>query len=78
MIQQTVERLKPLAGLETHGSLPNEYLAQEIARPVAGIAGRQHCAGAGCAQYSAGVRGGAFLIERENPDACWGVSVGLM
>ncbi len=38
MIQQTVERLKPLAGLEKTWVITNEYLAQEICRPVAGHA----------------------------------------
>ena len=37
MIQQTVERLKPLAGLENTWIITNEYLAQEIADQLPGL-----------------------------------------
>jgi len=37
MLQQTVERLKPLAGLDKTWVITNEYLAQEIAGQLKGI-----------------------------------------
>jgi len=37
MIQQTVERLKPLAGLDQTWVITNEYLAAEIADQLKGI-----------------------------------------
>jgi mannose-1-phosphate guanylyltransferase len=73
MIQQTVERLNPLAGPEKTWVITNEYLAQEIADQLPGLpisqivqepVGRNTAPACGLA---------AFLIERQNPDAVLGV-----
>jgi mannose-1-phosphate guanylyltransferase len=57
MIQQTVERLKPLAGLDKTWVITNEYLAHEIADQLPGPA-TADCPGACGAQHCAGVRTG--------------------
>src|ERR1035441_4532110 len=41
MLQQTVERLKPLAGLDKTWVITNEYLAHEIAGQLKGIPDEQ-------------------------------------
>jgi mannose-1-phosphate guanylyltransferase len=73
MIQQTVERLNPLAGLDKTWVITNEYLAQEIADQLEGMpagqivqepVGRNTAPACGLA---------AFLIERQNPDAVLGI-----
>lgn len=73
MIQQTVERLKPLAALEKTWIITNEFLASEIADqlpilPVSQIiqepVARNTAPACGLA---------AFLIERDNPEAVLGV-----
>src|ERR1017187_9460849 len=73
MIQQTVERLKPLAGLEHTWVITNEYLAAEIADQLNGVpegqiiqepVGRNTAPACGLA---------AFLIEKQNPDAVLGI-----
>src|ERR1035437_9202904 len=73
MIQQTVERLKPLAGLDHTWVITNEYLAAEIAYQLNGVpegqivqepVGRNTAPACGLA---------AFLIERQNPDAVLGI-----
>jgi len=73
MIQQTVERLKPLASLEKTWVVTNEYLAQEIADQLAGIP-RNQIIQEPVARNTAPACGlAAFLIERDNPDAVLGV-----
>jgi len=73
MIQQTVERLKPLTTLEKTWIITNEFLGQEIADQLPGLpaaqivqepVGRNTAPACGLA---------AFLIERDNPDAVLGV-----
>ncbi len=73
MIQQTVERLKPLATPEQIWVITNQYLAAEIADQLKGVpedqivqepVGRNTAPACGLA---------AFLIERQNPDAVLGV-----
>jgi len=73
MIQQTVERLKPLAGLDETWVITNEYLAHEITDQLKGVpagqiiqepVGRNTAPACGLA---------AFLIERQNPDAVLGI-----
>ena len=73
MIQQTVERLKPLASHEKTWVITNEYLAQEIADQLKGVP-RQQIIEEPVARNTAPACGlAAFLIERENPDAVLGV-----
>jgi mannose-1-phosphate guanylyltransferase len=73
MIQQTVERLKPLASLENTWVITNEFLAQEIADQLSGIP-RNQIIEEPVARNTAPACGlAAFLIERQNPDAVLGV-----
>ncbi len=73
MIQQTVERLKPLAGLEKTWIITNEYLAREIADQLPGLPAA-HIVQEPVARNTAPACGlAAFLIERENPNAVLGV-----
>src|SRR5271166_6482823 len=73
MIQQTVERLKPLASLVKTWVITNEYLAHEIADQLSGVPKNQ-IVEEPCARNTAPACGlAAFLIERQNPDAVLGV-----
>jgi len=73
MIQQTLERLKPIAGLEKTWIVTNEFLAQEIADQLPGLPARQ-IVQEPIARNTAPACGlAAFLIERENPNAVLGV-----
>src|ERR1700757_4532267 len=73
MIQQTVERLKPLAAPEKTWVITNEFLAHEIADQLAGVP-RQQIVEEPVARNTAPACGlAAFLIERENPGAVLGV-----
>ena len=73
MIQQTVERLKPLASLEKTWVITNEFLAQEIADQLSGIP-RNQIVEEPVARNTAPACGlAALLIERQNPDAVLGV-----
>ena len=73
MIQQTVERLKPLASAEKTWVITNEFLAQEIADQLHGVP-RHQIIEEPVARNTAPACGlAAFLIERENPDAVLGV-----
>jgi mannose-1-phosphate guanylyltransferase len=73
MIQQTVERLKPLAGLDKTWIVTNEFLAQEIADQLPGLPAT-HIVQEPVARNTAPACGlAAFLIEREHPDAVLGV-----
>ncbi|MFP5237422.1 MAG: mannose-1-phosphate guanylyltransferase [Acidobacteriota bacterium] len=73
MIQQTVERLKPLAGQQKIWVITNEFLAQEIADQLKGIP-RSQIIEEPVARNTAPACGlAAFLIERENPEAVLGV-----
>jgi mannose-1-phosphate guanylyltransferase len=73
MIQQTVERLKPLAGLEKIWIITNEYLADEIADQLEGMPKRQIVQEPVARNTAPACGLAAFLIERENPDAVLGV-----
>ena len=73
MIQQTVERLKPLAGLENTWIITNEYLAQEIADQLPGLPAGQIVQEPVARNTAPACGLAAFLIERENPDAVLGV-----
>jgi len=73
MIQQTVERLKPLAALDKTWVITNEYLSQEIADQLRGLP-RAQIVQEPVARNTAPACGlAAFLIERENPQAVLGV-----
>src|SRR6204780_1975965 len=73
MIQQTVERLKPLASFDKTWVITNEHLAPEIADQLPKLPSRQ-IVQEPVARYTAPACGlAAFLIERENPDAVLGV-----
>ena len=73
MIQQTVERLRPLAKPEKTWVITNEYLAHEIAEQLRGVPEGQ-IVQEPCARNTAPACGlAAFLIERDNPDAVLGI-----
>jgi len=73
MIQQTMERLKPIAALGKSWIITNEFLAQEIADQLPGLPAAQ-LVQEPCARNTAPACGlAAFLIERQNPDAVLGV-----
>ena len=73
MIQQTVERLKPLAGLEKTWIITNEYLAREIADQLPGLPAAQIVQEPVARNTAPACGLAAFLIERENPNAVLGV-----
>jgi mannose-1-phosphate guanylyltransferase len=73
MIQQTVERLKPLAGLEKTWIITNEYLAREIADQLPGLPSAQIVQEPVARNTAPACGLAAFLIERENPNAVLGV-----
>jgi mannose-1-phosphate guanylyltransferase len=73
MIQQTVERLKPLATLANTWVITNEYLAQEIADQLAGVPAGQIIEEPVARNTAPACGLAAFLIERENPDAVLGI-----
>ena len=73
MIQQTVERLKPLTTLEKTWIITNEYLAQEIADQLPGMPASQIVQEPVARNTAPACGLAAFLIERDNPDAVLGV-----
>jgi mannose-1-phosphate guanylyltransferase len=73
MIQQTVERMKPLAGLDKTWVITNEYLAQEIASQLKGIPAGQIVQEPVARNTAPACGLAAFLIERQNPDAVLGI-----
>ena len=73
MIQQTVERLKPLAGLDKTWIITNEYLSHEIADQLPGLPAAQIVQEPVARNTAPACGLAAFLIERENPDAVLGV-----
>jgi mannose-1-phosphate guanylyltransferase len=73
MIQQTVERLKPLAGLDKTWIVTNEYLAHEIADQLPGLPAAQIVQEPVARNTAPACGLAAFLIERDNPDAVLGV-----
>jgi mannose-1-phosphate guanylyltransferase len=73
MIQQTVERLKPIARSRQTWVITNEYLAAEIGDQLKGVP-KEQIIQEPVARNTAPACGlAAFLIERENPDAVLGV-----
>ncbi len=73
MIQQTVERLKPLAGLEKTWVITNEFLAHEIADQLKGVPAGQIVSEPVARNTAPACGLAAFIIERQNPDAVLGV-----
>jgi len=73
MIQQTVERLKPLAGLEKTWVITNEFLANEIADQLKGVPAGQIVSEPVARNTAPACGLAAFIIERQNPDAVLGV-----
>src|ERR1700733_14750840 len=72
MIQQTVERLKPIAGLDRTWVITHEFLAHETADQLRGGPPGQ-IAPEPVARNPAPACGlAAFIIERQNPDAVLG------
>jgi len=73
MIQQTVERLKPLTKTEKTWVITNEHLAHEIGEQLAGVP-KSQIIQEPCARNTAPACGlAAFLIERQNPAAVLGI-----
>ncbi len=73
MIQQTVERLKPLAGLNHTWVITNEFLAHEIADQLKGVPENQIIQEPVARNTAPACGLAAFLIERQNPEAVLGV-----
>ncbi len=73
MIQQTVERLKPLAQLEKTWVITNEFLAHEIADQLPGLPATQIVQEPVARNTAPACGLAAFLIERQNPDAVLGI-----
>jgi mannose-1-phosphate guanylyltransferase len=73
MIQQTVERLMPLAGLENTWIITNEYLSDEIADQLKGVPDAQIVKEPVARNTAPACGLAAFLIERSNPDAVLGI-----
>lgn len=73
MIQQTVERLKPLAGLDKTWIVTNQYLAQEIADQLPGLPASQLIQEPVSRNTAPACGLAAFLIEKQNPEAVLGV-----
>jgi mannose-1-phosphate guanylyltransferase len=73
MIQQTVERLKPLANADRAWVITNEYLADEIAEQLSMVPPQQIIQEPVARNTAPACGLAAFLIERENPDAILGI-----
>jgi mannose-1-phosphate guanylyltransferase len=73
MIQQTVERLKPLAGMDKIWVITNEFLAHEIADQLLAVPAQQIVQEPVARNTAPACGLAAFLIERENPEAVLGI-----
>jgi mannose-1-phosphate guanylyltransferase len=73
MIQQTVERLKPLVSAAKTWVITNEYLAHEIADQLKGVPAEQIIQEPVARNTAPACGLAAFLIERQNPSAVLGV-----
>jgi mannose-1-phosphate guanylyltransferase len=73
MIQQTVERLKPLAPLDKTWVITNEHLAQEIADQLKSVPKGQIIQEPVARNTAPACGLAAFLIEKDNPDAVLGI-----
>jgi len=73
MLQQTVERLKPLASVDKIWIITNEFLAHEIADQLPGMPEAQIVQEPVARNTAPACGLAAFLIERQNPAAVLGV-----
>jgi mannose-1-phosphate guanylyltransferase len=73
MIQQTVDRLKPLARIDKTWIITNEFQAHEIADQLKGVPAAQIIQEPVARNTAPACGLAAFLIERQNPDAVLGV-----
>jgi mannose-1-phosphate guanylyltransferase len=73
MIQQTVERLKPLSGVEHTWVITNELLAGEIADQLKGVPASQIVQEPAARNTAPACGLAAFLIEKDNPEAVLGI-----
>jgi mannose-1-phosphate guanylyltransferase len=73
MLQQTVERLNPLAGVDKTWIITNEYLAHEIADQLPGLPANKIVREPVARNTAPACGLAAFLIERENPNAVLGI-----
>ena len=73
MIQQTVERLKPLSNLDHTWVITNDLLAGEIADQLKGVPLSQIVQEPAARNTAPACGLAAFLIEKDNPDAVLGV-----
>jgi mannose-1-phosphate guanylyltransferase len=73
MIQQTMERLKPLAALKSSWIITNQYLSNEIADQLPGLPKAQLIQEPVARNTAPACGLAAFLIEKQNPDAVLGV-----
>lgn len=73
MIQQTVERLKPLTRVDHTWVITNEFLAQEIGDQLNGVPEAQIIQEPVARNTAPACGLAAFLIERENPEAVLGI-----
>ena len=73
MIQQTVERLKPLASLEETWIITNQLLGNEIADQLPGLPAAQLIQEPVSRNTAPACGLSAFLIEKQNPAAVLGV-----
>src|SRR5580700_6361807 len=73
MLQQTVERLKPLATVEKTWVITNEFLAQEIQDQLPTLPAAQIVQEPVARNTAPACGLAAFLIEKQNPDAVLGI-----
>jgi mannose-1-phosphate guanylyltransferase len=73
MIQQTVERIKPLAGVEKTWVITNEYLAREITHQLKGVPAEQIIQEPVARNTAPACGLAAMIVERQNPDAVLGI-----
>lgn len=73
MLQQTVERLSPIAGQEQFWVITNELLSAEIESQLPGVPKRQIVEEPVARNTAPACGLAAFLIEKQNPDAVIGV-----
>lgn len=73
MLQQTVERLNPLGGIDKTWIITNEYLAHEIAEQLPALPANKIVQEPVARNTAPACGLAAFLIERDNPDAVLGI-----